>query len=126
MARPKLAPGETKALPALTALQGSRERHQPVSWQQLTLARGSGTTVIQVPAGSFAVETLAVKFDDGTSRTFFVEKASPHRIVRWETTGGETAELLASDRLKYWEMNGPGGEAALNRLGLSQRGRRMP
>ena len=57
---------------------------------------------------------------DESWRTYYVEKASPHRVIKWETSEGEKAELLGSDRMKYWEMNQEGGEAALQRLGVSR------
>ena len=62
----------------------------------------------------------ALSESDGTWRAFYVEKADPKRIIKWETSEGEKAELLGSDRLKYWEMNKEGGEAALERLGISR------
>jgi hypothetical protein len=34
--------------------------------------------------------------------------------------------LIKSVRMKYWGMNGPGGESELRRLGLSLRPKRTP
>ena len=56
---------------------------------------------------------------------FFVEKDSPYRIIRWQFTSGEAAELIASERVKYWELNRPGGEVALRSLGLEPRAPRF-
>ncbi|MEJ7605396.1 MAG: hypothetical protein WKF37_03820 [Bryobacteraceae bacterium] len=81
------------------------------------------TRNIEVPAGSFNVELRTATWKDGYRRTFYVEQAFPHRLIKWETSEGERAELLGSDRMKYWEMNAEGGEEALKRMGLTRRGR---
>ena len=52
--------------------------------------------------------------------SFLHRESSAQRVIKWETSEGEKAELLGSDRLKYWEMNKEGGEAALERLGISR------
>jgi hypothetical protein len=59
------------------------------------------------------------KLQDGTLYTFYVESAGARKLVKWETSAGERAELLGSDRMKYWEMNKEGGEQALKRMGLT-------
>ena len=41
-----------------------------------------------------------------------------------KTLHGEKGEFLGSERLKYWQMNGPGGEEALKRLKLAARPKR--
>jgi hypothetical protein len=64
--------------------------------------------------------------DAGRTWTIYVEQATPHRVVKWERSDGETAVLVKSDRLKYWEMNGLQFITALARLGLSPRPVRMP
>ena len=57
----------------------------------------------------------------GRGFVFFVEKDAPYRIIRWRFTTGESADLVASERVKYWELNRPGGEEALRTLGLEPR-----
>jgi dipeptidyl aminopeptidase/acylaminoacyl peptidase len=52
---------------------------------------------VKVPAGSFAAVKVTLQPEDGgTGDTIWVEKAAPHRVVRWESTlpaqmGGGTA-----------------------------------
>jgi len=46
--------------------------------------------------------------------------------VQWETSEGEKAALLASDRLEYWKLHGEGQQSYLSRLGLKPRAPRMP
>ncbi len=53
------------------------------------------------------------------SRTYDVEKASPKRVVAWETSTGDRAVLQGTDRLPYWRLNGPGDESNRARFGLS-------
>jgi hypothetical protein len=51
-------------------------------------------------------------------RTFDVESASPRRVLGWEASTGERAELLGTERLAYWQLNRPGDESHLEALGL--------
>ena len=69
---------------------------------------------------------MTVRLPDKQTRTIYVERAAPHRIVKWESAAGERAELLKSDRMKYWQMNGEGYESALSRIGLTRRPARTP
>jgi len=81
---------------------------------------------MKVPAGEYAAETWRAVVDQGPSITFFVEQQSPHRILEWRSTSGESAKMIKSTRLKYWEMNRPSGESELQKLGLSRRPSRTP
>ncbi len=116
MASPALATGEKREVMLLPSLQAARHAHKPLAWKRATLSRTS--------AGN-NTEIYSAKFE-GFERKFTVEKAAPHRILRWETSAGEHAELLKSTRLKYWQMNQEGGEAALAQLGLRRRPARTP
>lgn len=121
LAQPVLIPGETRKVQLLLSLQSSRESHQPLTWRRATLRRARSAQSLTVPAGTFEVESWSAELEDGLSKKFYVEKAAPHRIIRWETSTGEQAGLLGVDRLEYWKMNGRGGEEALKALGLSPR-----
>ncbi len=54
-------------------------------------------------------------------RTFDVEQAAPRRVLAWETSTGETAEILGTERLAYWDLNAPGDERHRQSLGLGPR-----
>jgi hypothetical protein len=82
------------------------------------LSRDASPQTIQIAGGKFEVDVLRSKRSDGTTRTFYVERNPPGRVLKWENSDGEVAELRATERLKYWEMNAEGGEAELSRLGL--------
>ena len=130
MAAPVLRPGESRTVRLLRSLERARLGHRPVAWQQAELMRSVQPQTVTIPAGTFETDvyTVAVEPPDAGLRsvTFYVEQAWPRRLVKWETTEGFRAELLASTRLKYWQMNGPGFESALKELGLSPRPARTP
>ncbi len=125
MAGPFLKPGESKSVPFLTSLRSSRDAHQPMAWTRINLTRSLTLQKMDSAAGEFEVETFSAQLANGKGIVFFVEKAAPHRIVRWQFTSGEAAELVATDRVKYWELNMPGGEEALRSLGLEPRAPRF-
>ena len=120
-AGPRLAPGERCAVQMLTSLATSRLLHVPLSWRQATLSRSARPRQISVPAGKFTVDLWTTSVQGGVERTIYVEAAEPHRIIRWESSTGEHADLLGSGRMKYWEMNREGFETALKKLGLAPR-----
>ncbi len=124
MAAPALSPGQTREVAWLASLQDSRHKHRTLDWTRATISRSQFSSRVSVPGGTFEVETFAVKTAAGMGRTVYVEKAEPHRIVKWESTEGERAELLRATRLKYWQLNGLGKESMLKELGLSPRPRR--
>lgn len=129
LAFPEVAPGATVTVPALTSLERSRLAHVAVAWGEAELSRSPEVREETVPAGTFRVrEARATLAGPGGERawTFLVEEEPPHRIVAWETDGGERAELLGADRMPYWELNGPGGIEHLERFGLRPREPRMP
>ncbi|MBI1357287.1 MAG: hypothetical protein GC160_23345 [Acidobacteria bacterium] len=117
---PALEPGGTIDLRMLPSMQRLREIHEGPGWVAATLSRSGTPSTVEVPAGTFEVETYSVS-TPGFTRTFFVERAEPRRIIRWETSEGESADLIADDRLEYWKMNGPEFDAAVEKLGLSPR-----
>jgi hypothetical protein len=126
MAAPKLAPGERLPASVLRSLKRARLLHEPLAWQAATLSRAGAPERVTVPAGSFEVEAYRAELEGGYTYTFYTERAAPHRVIKWERSDGERAELVASERLAYWELAGEGGEAYLERLGLSRRPRRTP
>jgi hypothetical protein len=123
MAEPALASGETKSVDVLTSLQWVRDRHVPASWAKAELSRGKDLVAVSVPAGKFYAEVFTATLAH-VKRTYYVEPSGARRIVKWETSAGEKGELLASERLKYWQLNGAGGEEALKKLKLAARPRR--
>jgi hypothetical protein len=121
MARPAIAPGESRTVPLLMSLVRSRQSHVPMAWASAALTRSAAPSKVTVPAGSFEVETLSAEIAGGATLAISVEKAAPRRIIAWQSSTGERAALLNSARLKYWQLNTPEGERELKKLGLSPR-----
>lgn len=111
MAWPVLRDGETREVPALLAMQAARFKKGPLQWGKASLSRTS----------SGEVDVYRAKLSDGRERTFEVEKTAPYRIVRYGTSEGLNAVLLATERMKYWELNSPEGTKALGKLKLAVR-----
>ena len=125
-ARPVVGPGEEIEISILPSLTRSRLGHRDLEWSRATLSSSEATESLEVGAGTFDVRTKTVRFSDGRSTKFFVEPAPPHRIIRWESSDGEVADLVGVERLAYWKMNGPEFTSAVEKLGLRPRGDRMP
>lgn len=115
-----LRPGEKKSFTFLPSIERGRLLHRSFAWDKGSLSRADKTERITVTAGSFEVERYTAVVGKETYH-FLVERAYPRRIVRYEVSDGETAELVGSVRLPYWELNGPGQEAVLEKMGLSAR-----
>jgi len=124
MAAPALAAGESRTVPLLPALPSMKG--VDAKWVTATLSRSAKPQSITVPAREFVVDAMGVRMPDKQTRIFYVEQPAPHRIVKWESSTGEHAEMLKSDRMKYWQMNAEGYESALSRMGLSRRPPRTP
>jgi hypothetical protein len=120
MAEPRMTPGERRTVQLLSSLQSVRDQHRPAEWRPAKLSRLKSLAPITVPAGRFEVETWTAETAAGRL-TIYTEKPPPHRIIKWESSRGEKAELIAVDRMKYWQLNGPGGEQHLRRLKLAPR-----
>jgi hypothetical protein len=60
------------------------------------------------------------------TRRYVVEKAAPRRVLAWETSAGERAELLSTERLAYWSLNRAGDEIHREALGLDPGGGEPP
>lgn len=124
LAYPQVEPGQSVVVPLALALDRSRLRHVEVGLEEAKLARATSPRTVTVPAGSFEVRDATAVISGKTGArtwTFWVEVAAPHRLIGWESTDGERAELLGSTRLPYWKLNGPGAEAELAKLGLKTR-----
>ena len=124
LAAPVLAPGQRREVALVQSLKTARLLHKRLEVSSAMLARDTEPVRVTVPAGAFEGERRTVQIAGGATWTVLVETAEPHRILQWETSDGEKAVLLASDRFEYWKMHGEGQEAELARLGLKPRPRR--
>jgi len=126
LAAPRLSPGERREVVLVRSIEAARLLHRPVETLKATLSRETARSRVNVPAGSFEVERSTVEIAGGSTWRIAVEAAEPHRIVEWETTDGEKASLLGSDRLEYWKLHAEGDQRSLAKLGLNPRAPRMP
>ncbi|MGE5175394.1 MAG: hypothetical protein ACM3JJ_03385 [Hyphomicrobiales bacterium] len=128
-----LKPGERRSVPFLPSPFHARLTHQPIVWTTAEIERGTGAITLLVPAGSFRTSLYTVRVADGREGRIWIERAAPHRIVKWAWSppprpatrmAGDAAdqgELAGSARLAYWTLHGPGDERYLRELGLTTR-----
>lgn len=136
LAGPDIAPGERLEIPLLRSLETSRMKHIPMVWDRARMARNKSIETVDVPAGRFETRRALVEIErTPTPRTysrgsvpnetkfrrwtFDVEVEAPHRIVRIARDDGLEANLVATRRLAYWDLQKRSGEAHLGSLGLS-------
>ena len=96
-----------------------RRSHRPLAPVPAAIERSDATLEDGTPVTRFDLRY------DGFSRTFDVEQSWPRRVLRWATSEGELAELVATERLRYWEKNAEGDEAYRERFGLQLRDRAL-
>lgn len=96
------------------SLWSSRREHAPL--------RPLAATITRAPAAEeVAEERFVLAFEGGRRTTFVVERGGEQRLVRIESDDGERFELVASERLPYWSLNGVGEESARASIGLHPR-----
>lgn len=115
---PRLEPGETEMISLIESAFLRRLHHRALHWEEALLTRREGTVRTEVPAGEFDVTVYELSVPDQPPRTYFVEEAYPHRIIRYEFGQSETLELTGTARMPYWELNGAGDESHLEAVGL--------
>jgi len=115
MAEPYVKRGEFRLAPVLTSIEARGQQ-----FKQSNFTRSPVNQKIALPSGNHDVELCSVHIDDEV-RKYWVERDAPHRIVRWETSGGERGQLLGSERMKFWQLTGKGGEEQLRKLRLLPR-----
>ena len=114
---PESLPLGRSVRPMLRGSQQATLQHRDYAVVEAVFQVGEETRALRVPAGSFEAKTITVQVD-GMRWVYDVEVAFPHRLIRWRGPDGEQGQLTGAARLPYWQLSGPGGEAALDRLGL--------
>lgn len=85
----------------------NRRAHEPL--------RASAATITRSAAPGRVVFTLR---QGDYERVFEIEDEGARRVMAWRDSEGEQVELQGTERLPYWELHGPGDEAARERIGL--------
>lgn len=88
-----------------------RKAHQPIRPMPATISRADAVL------DGKKVTRFTLRFG-GFWRTFDVEKAPSRRILRWQTSQGESLRLQKTARLPYWRLHNVGDERYRKRLGL--------
>lgn len=99
-------PSTLALLPSL--LMGRFATLEPVSW---TLERGRPE-----PVDAAGGRRRAIPFHlrhAGEQQTWWLATEPPHTPLRYERSDGTLYELTKCDRIPYWQMHDPGGEAWL-------------
>jgi hypothetical protein len=99
-------PAELTVFPSL--MMGRFAALDPAAYR----VRRGAPAPVTVPAGAFEGVELRLENRDGWLAYTF-ETAPPHRLLAHERSDGTRYELAKCDRLAYWSMHDPGGEAWL-------------
>ena len=128
-----LRPGERRSVPFMPAAFLRRLTHRPLQWTTASIERSGRDEAVAVPAGRFEASTYKVSTGDGREGLFEIERAYPHRVLRWEwravgkstgrgwspAEGLDAGVLTGSARLSYWRLHELGDEKYLKLLGLT-------
>jgi hypothetical protein len=112
-----IAPGESIEVPWLRSALARRLNHEHTLWVRATISRSADTQILKVPAGQFEVESWRAT-DPRSTTTWYVEAKGARRLIAWEVSDGERAELTGSVRSSYWNKNAEGDEVLRAQLGL--------
>ena len=127
LAWPLVAPGESVRVSMLRSAKHMRLSHREPEFVDVILKREAEPTRLRLGDGEQAAQLSIVTTTEGVVLArYWTELKTPQRILRWELASGESALLIQSTRLAYWNLNAPGGERHLQELGLTPRPLRTP
>ena len=121
---PMVALGEIKSRKMVVAANRTRFAHKDIGIRDATFTRAKEAEEIDVSSGKFRTNRATVTLSQEEKIDIWVEEREPHRIIKWiyDTTElKESGELMASERLPYWQMNKSADLSKLNRIGLKPR-----
>ena len=101
----------------LSSRVDARLEHVQSRWREGTLTLEPDVVPRQV--GEETVASQVWRLDgQGLSRTWWIEEAPPHRLLGWQTSSGESASLIASKRMAYWDAQRAQDRKLRHELGL--------
>ena len=110
------SPGSLK-VQWLSSRVDARLEHVQSRWREGTLTLEPDVVPRQV--GEETVASQVWRLDgQGLSRTWWIEEAPPHRLLGWQTSSGESASLIASKRMAYWDAQRAQDRKLRHELGL--------
>lgn len=113
---PWLKPGEKVEFNGAPSLLSLRFQHKLFSWSKISVQKSASSETISTAIGDKkAVRWVVITSLNGTC-TYFVEAEQPHRILKWMSDQGESAEITGTIRLDYWKLHDEGDESYLKKL----------
>ena len=109
---------ETRTVKLLGSALQRRLKHQPTAAFESTLGWSPTTTTVETRSGPVKGHSVAYTRQDGSSCVVHVEVDYPRRILGWSCSDGESARLLDTTRLPYWQTHKEGDERLLEKLGF--------
>lgn len=99
-----LSAGQRRALQILPSAWASRSGHQDVEFQAGAIIKEEGEAV-KLNEGNAPSWRWTWQVGNRTEM-YWVEKAYPHRILKWQSSDGGAGELIKTLRLPYWQLHG--------------------
>lgn len=98
-----LAVGERLELQLLPGLWSRRTAHEEHAFVTATLSKGAAVQIksagAELSAHVWTLETAA------GWKKYWIEKAYPHRILRWQHSDGGRGDLKKTIRVPYWSLH---------------------
>jgi hypothetical protein len=99
-----LKAGERRELQILPSAWFLRSAHQKAGFQPGWIMKEEGEAL---KATNGAAPTWRWTWQAGSRKeTYWVEKAYPHRILKWSSSDGGKGEIQKTLRLPYWQLHG--------------------
>ena len=111
-----MATGEIREVTMLPSLWQFRMRHKARDLVTATIAKGTAEAV-HIDGVTYSAIPWTWSYPS-REVTMWVDTVYPRRILRWQDNDGSSAELLASVRLPYWQLNDAGHEVHREQLRL--------
>lgn len=113
---PIMQAGESRPIKLLRTLWSYRTRHRPHALADAILSKGTPEAVTSSGKSLDAIPWRVAAGD--WSKTIWVEKSYPHRILKWEGASDGSGELIVTIREPYWRQKTAKDEIFRKRLGI--------
>ena len=114
----KLSAGQRRELQILPSAWSLRVAHQEISFQPGWIMKEEGEAV-RTAEGNVPAWLWTWQVGERQEK-YWVEKAYPHRILKWNSSDGGKGELMKSMRLPYWQLHRNADAVYREQLGVSK------
>lgn len=129
-AAPLVNPGDTLNIHVFERLMDSRLAHFQPKFEMARLSVSEQVEDVRGPDKTWKARLKTVETGSGRKYRIWVEDQEPHRIVKWEFSGGrgleEEATMVRSTRLPYWQLQSNDHQGRLAEIGMTPRARMSP